>query len=119
MAGIGDMSAKGGEEIEPDKTLAMRVMRRLLPLSKDYDGSKLLTRSDGPFVARLPREARRKDHAWAHLFGGPIESVPEAADPPEREPPRAERGEALAALERRVGELERALAAIKASLGIG
>jgi len=79
----------------------------------------LLRRSDGPFVARLPREARRKDHAWAHLFGGPIESVPEAADPPEREPPRAERGEALAALERRVGELERALAAIKASLGIG
>ncbi|HVS23729.1 MAG TPA: DUF480 domain-containing protein [Gammaproteobacteria bacterium] len=78
----------------------------------------LLTRSDGPFVARLPREARRKDHAWAHLFGGPIESVPEAAEPPEREPARAGRDEALAGLERRVGELERALAAIKASLGI-
>jgi uncharacterized protein YceH (UPF0502 family) len=78
----------------------------------------LLTRGDGPFVARLPREPRRKDHAWAHLLGGPIESVPEAADLPEREPPRAVRDEALAALERRVGELERALAEIKASLGI-
>ena len=78
----------------------------------------LLTRSDGPFVARLPREPRRKDHAWAHLFGGPIDSAPEAADLPEREPPRAVRDEALAALERRVGELERALAQIKASLGI-
>jgi uncharacterized protein YceH (UPF0502 family) len=33
----------------------------------------LLTRSDGPFVARLSREPRRKDHAYAHLFGGPIE----------------------------------------------
>ena len=29
----------------------------------------LLTRQDGPFVARLPREPRRKDHAYAHLFG--------------------------------------------------
>jgi uncharacterized protein YceH (UPF0502 family) len=75
-------------------------------------------RARRPFVARLPREPRRKDHAWAHLFGGPIESVPEAADLPEREPPRAARDDTLAALERRVGELERALAEIKASLGI-
>jgi len=78
----------------------------------------LLTRSDGPFVARLPREPRRKDHAWAHLFGGPIESAPAAVDLPEREPTRAGRHEALAELERRVGELERELAQIKASLGI-
>ena len=78
----------------------------------------LLPRSDGPYVARLPREPRRKDHAWAHLFGGSIESVPEAVDLPAREPPRAGRDEALGALERRVGELEQALAQIKASLGI-
>jgi uncharacterized protein YceH (UPF0502 family) len=77
----------------------------------------LLTRSDGPFVARLAREPRRKDHAWAHLFAGPIESVPEAADLPEREPSEAREG-GFAALERRVGDLERALAEIKASLGI-
>jgi len=79
----------------------------------------LLKHSQGPFVARLPREPRRKDHAWAHLFGGPIESVAPAAEPPEREAPRAGRDDALAALERRVGEVERTLAEIKASLGIG
>jgi len=79
----------------------------------------LLKRSDGPFVARLPREPRRKDHSWAHLFGGPIESVAPAADPPERETRCGARDEGLAALERRVGELERALEEIKTSLGIG
>ena len=86
----------------------------------------LLGRSDGPFVARLPREPRRKDHAYAHLFGGPIESAPQQRDvsaPQDREssvhePPPA-RDDAVAALERRVEELERGLAAIKASLGIG
>ena len=89
----------------------------------------LLTRADGPFVARLPREPRRKDHAWAHLFSGPIESVPQSAEPPERAmpegtphervPPRADAADAaVAALEARVAHLERALAQIKESLGI-
>jgi hypothetical protein len=78
----------------------------------------LASRSDGPFVARLPREPRRKDHAYTHLFGGPVESVPQDAALPDREAPRAPRDDAVAELERRVGELERALAAIKESLGI-
>jgi len=78
----------------------------------------LRTRSDGPFVARLPREPRRKDHAWAHLFGGPIESVDKAPELEERRAPRVAGDDAFAALERRVAELERGLAAIKASLGI-
>jgi hypothetical protein len=78
----------------------------------------LLGRSDGPFVARLPREPRRKDHAYAHLLGGPVESVPQDAELSVRDAPRAGREDAFAALERRVDELERSLAAIKASLGI-
>jgi uncharacterized protein YceH (UPF0502 family) len=78
----------------------------------------LLGRTDGPFVARLPREPRRKDHAYAHLFGGPVESVPQDEELPARDAPRAGREDAVAALERRVQELERGLAAIKASLGI-
>jgi uncharacterized protein YceH (UPF0502 family) len=36
-----------------------------------------------PLVARLPREARRKDHAWTHVFGEPVVSAP--AEPAERE----------------------------------
>ena len=76
----------------------------------------LLTRTDGPFVARLPREPRRKDHAYAHLFGGPLESAPlslPAAAPSDAPAPRPN---ALAALEARVEKLEQELAALKQSL---
>ena len=77
----------------------------------------LLTRADGPYVARLPREPRRKDHAWTHLFSGPIESAPASADVSEREAPRT-RADATATLEARVTRLEQDIAAIKESLGL-
>jgi uncharacterized protein YceH (UPF0502 family) len=77
----------------------------------------LMSRSDGPFVARLPREPRRKDHAYAHLFAGPIESV--VAEVATRETPRARSEDAVAALEERVARLEEELAALKRELGAG
>jgi uncharacterized protein YceH (UPF0502 family) len=83
----------------------------------------LLRRPDGPLVARLPREPRRKDHAYAHLFCGPLESV--VREPaPERERAAVDRGaapppdSALAALEARVGALEAELAELKRALGV-
>ena len=82
----------------------------------------LMSRADGPYVARLPREPRRKDHAYAHLFGGPIESVPAEAplhEAPLREAPRAPSNEALAALAQRVADLEQQLADLKRALGVG
>jgi uncharacterized protein YceH (UPF0502 family) len=78
----------------------------------------LLTRSDGPFVARLPREPRRKDHAYAHLFGGPIESAPLEVRAAESSEAPASRASALAALEARVAKLEEELAALKQTLGV-
>ena len=83
----------------------------------DATVESLLTRTDGPFVARLPREPRRKDHAYAHVLGGPIESAarePRAADGAEAP---AARPSALAALEARVEKLEQELAALKQTLG--
>jgi uncharacterized protein YceH (UPF0502 family) len=77
----------------------------------------LLARADGPFVARLPREARRKDHAYAHLFAGPIESAPAEARTEAAEGP-AGRPSALAALEARVAKLEQEVAALKQALGV-
>jgi uncharacterized protein YceH (UPF0502 family) len=73
----------------------------------------LLTRSDGPFAARLPREPRRKDHAYAHLFGGPIESAPLAIPAVDNSDAPAARPSALAALEARVAKLEQEIAALK------
>jgi len=32
------------EQIDPDKTLAMRALRRVVPLSQEYDGERLFTR---------------------------------------------------------------------------
>jgi uncharacterized protein YceH (UPF0502 family) len=79
----------------------------------------LAGRSPSPLVARLPREPRRKDHAYAHLFSGPIESVPrEEAQADREDPPATARPSALGALETRVEALERELAALKQALGI-
>ena len=77
----------------------------------------LMTRADGPFVARLPREPRRKDHAYAHVFGDPIESAPLDSRPAEAAEAPASRPSALAALEARVAKLEQELAEIKQALG--
>ena len=77
----------------------------------------LLTRADGPFVARLPREPRRKDHTYAHLFGGAIESAPKESRAEESVAAPA-RTNALASLEARVEKLEQELAALKQALGV-
>ena len=77
----------------------------------------LMTRADGPFVARLPREPRRKDHAYAHLFAGPIESAPLSISSSDVAEAPAPRHSALAALEARVAKLEEDLAALKQALG--
>ncbi len=77
----------------------------------------LMERADGPFVARLPREPRRKDHAYAHLFAGPIESAPLSMSSSDVTEAPAPRPSALAALEARVAKLEEDLAALKQALG--
>ena len=39
----------------------------------------LMTREDGPFIARLARAPGARESRYAHLFSGAIESVPESA----------------------------------------
>ena len=78
----------------------------------------LMTRADGPYVARLPREPRRKDHAYAQLLGGPVESVARSAASAEEAEAPAPRQTALAELEARVAELERQVAELKQAPGV-
>ena len=78
----------------------------------------LMTRADGPYVARLPREPRRKDHAYAQLLGGPVESVARSAASAEDVEAPAPRQTALAELEARVAELERQVAELKQAPGV-
>lgn len=42
----------------------------------------LMTREDGPFIARLPRALGARESRYAHLFSGPIESAPEMPEGP-------------------------------------
>jgi hypothetical protein len=81
----------------------------------------LLERPDGALVARLPREPRRKDHAYTHLLSGPIASAPQedlpaAAQPRSAAVPRDD--DRVASLEARVDTLERELRELQQSLGV-
>ena len=73
----------------------------------------LMTREDGPFIARLPRAAGARESRYAHLFSGNIESVEES--PPDQAVADAPSlSERVNALEAQVLELRARLDAIKA-----
>src|ERR1700690_331010 len=66
----------------------------------------LMSREDGPFIARLPRAAGARESRYAHLFSGALESAPE----PESSPADALSGaptlsQRVAALEDQVEQL--------------
>jgi uncharacterized protein YceH (UPF0502 family) len=73
----------------------------------------LMTRPDGPFVAKLTREPGRRDSRYMHLFSGEAPPYVETAAslPASRSSPDAER---IAALETAVKELREEIATLKA-----
>ena len=76
----------------------------------------LMTRSDGPFVARLPRAPGARESRYAHLFSGHIESVEASASVASA--PRGEGlAERIATVEETVRALREELDALKAGLG--
>jgi hypothetical protein len=77
----------------------------------------LLGRPDGALIARLPREPRRKDHCYAHVFGGPIASAAKE-ELPERPATAPRTDDRIAGLEARVELLERELRELKHALGV-
>jgi len=92
---------------------------RLAPLKDvsevELELEELMTRPDGPFVARLPREPGRRESRYMHLFSGDAPPAVEA----EQEPayPAAAGSSSvqqrLAALEAEVAELRRELESLK------
>ena len=69
----------------------------------------LLSREDGPFIARLPRAAGARESRYAHLFSGNIESVEEPAEAEEAAP-------GAATLSQRVGQLEESVRQLRAQI---
>lgn len=65
----------------------------------------LLSRADGPFIARLPRAAGARESRYAHLFSGNIESVEEPAEAEEAAPGAPTLGQRVAQLEESVRQL--------------
>jgi uncharacterized protein len=76
----------------------------------------LLTREDGPFIARLPRAPGARESRYAHLFSGTMESAPEP-DAPKPAAPQSESpdlNQRVSALEERVLQLRAEIDALKA-----
>ena len=65
----------------------------------------LMSREDGPFIARLPRAAGARESRYAHLFSGIIESVEESAAADEAVPGAATLGHRVSQLEEAVRQL--------------
>jgi len=92
---------------------------RLAPLQDvgevEAELEELMTRPDGPFVVKLPREPGRRESRYAQLFTGepsPVEHIASEAGSPVagKAPGFAER---IAALEADVAELRRELEALR------
>ena len=78
----------------------------------------LMSREDGPFVARLPRSAGARESRYAHLFSGLIDSVEEPAasgESPANSVPGVSLAERVQRLEDVVQELRAEFAALKRS----
>jgi uncharacterized protein YceH (UPF0502 family) len=70
----------------------------------------LMSREDGPYIARLARAAGARESRYAHLFSGAIESAPE---PEEAEPAAASGGPSLS---QRVSSLEQLVEQLRAEM---
>jgi len=71
----------------------------------------LAGRQEGPLVAKLPREAGRKESRYAHLLSGPV-ALPAGATEPPPEPARLQ----IRADGERIAQLEQAIGALKAEV---
>jgi uncharacterized protein YceH (UPF0502 family) len=92
---------------------------RLAPLKDvsevELELEELMTRPDGPFVARLAREPGRRESRYMHLFSGAappaVEAEPELAQPAAAGSPSVH--QRLAALEAEVAALRQELESLK------
>ncbi len=73
----------------------------------------LMSREDGPFIARLARAPGARESRYAHLFSG---AMPSAAEPETLEPAGAPGDPAAPSLSQRVSALEQAVAELRARI---
>jgi uncharacterized protein YceH (UPF0502 family) len=76
----------------------------------------LLTREDGPFIARLAKAPGARESRYAHLFSGAIVSAPEPAAAEPQEAGRADASPGGPTLSQRVSALEQLVAELGAKI---
>src|SRR5919112_2273501 len=62
------------DEVDPDRSLAMRALRRIVPVSREYDGAKLMTKIRGQWAATPLMAAFVMVAAFDVMFA--IDSIP-------------------------------------------
>ena len=73
----------------------------------------LMERDDGPFLARLPREAGKREARYAHLFSGAVPCLDRPETVPDDMPMESSERERLDRLEKQVRELREEIERIK------
>jgi tellurite resistance protein TerC len=63
-----------GDDVDPDRSLAMRALRRVMPVSREYDGGRLLTKVRGAWAATPLMAALVMVAAFDVMFA--IDSIP-------------------------------------------
>jgi uncharacterized protein YceH (UPF0502 family) len=117
MGTICVMLLRGPQTAGEIRTRTQRLCDFADAVEVDATLERLMTRDDGPFVARLPRAAGARESRYMHLFSGPLESVPEpAAHAHEARAATTSLQQRVEALEYQVLELQDALAALQARL---
>ena len=76
----------------------------------------LMERSDGPFVAKLPREPGKRESRYMHLFSGDVQTLEPSNSTNTSTALAGSEYERLNQLEQRVGELEQEIAQLKREL---
>jgi tellurite resistance protein TerC len=62
------------DEVDPDRSLAMRALRRVMPISREYDGARLVTKARGQWAATPLMAALVMVAAFDVMFA--IDSIP-------------------------------------------
>jgi uncharacterized protein YceH (UPF0502 family) len=81
VAVLCELMLRGPQTIGELRTRGSRIheFSQIEDVEKTVQG--LMERGDGPFIVRLPRQAGRKDHRYAHLFcGEPVINERESAE---------------------------------------
>lgn len=114
-----ELLLRGPQTVAELRTRAARMSEVRDTAEVEAALQSLMTRPDGPFVVRLPREAGRRESRYAHLFSGAVEGESGVeAEAGTTSAPATRGADRMTQLEQRVEQLAAELASLKKQLGV-